>query len=172
MPRKARNPINLIDYKLRMYLLDDYDDPEYRILNTTKIGEDSDCELEAIDGVDVVEMIAELENIVQVTHKVDESVGKHEVVDAEGLNDDSQFYIKSKILAELTKKSYVRPVFPAIMSRERIQMISAFLQFDDYETRAMRKQLNKLVPISKLFKPFVKSYMKSSNPNPQLTVDE
>lgn len=58
------------------------------------------------------------------------------------------------------------------MPRTRFQLLSAFIRFDDYQTRDHRRETDKLAPIRDIFNIFVENCKKSYQPNINLTVDE
>lgn len=71
-----------------------------------------------------------------------------------------------------TKKGYARPIIPVSMSRERFQDITAFLRFDDLNSRETRKALDKFAPVREIFGLFIENFNKCYNPGSHITVDE
>lgn len=71
-----------------------------------------------------------------------------------------------------TDKKYARPIIPASMSRNRFQLLTAFIRFDDYSTRAQRRMSDKLAPIREIFDIFVQNCSKAYSPGSHVTIDE
>ncbi|XP_050300607.1 piggyBac transposable element-derived protein 1-like [Anthonomus grandis grandis] len=71
-----------------------------------------------------------------------------------------------------TDKKYVRPIIPASMSRNRFQLLTAFIRFDDFSTRPQRKINDKLAPIKEIFDLFVQNCIMAYSPGSHVTIDE
>lgn len=71
-----------------------------------------------------------------------------------------------------TDKKYARPIIPASMSRNRFQLLTTFLRFDDYSTRVQRRTSDKLAPIREVFDIFVQNCIRAYVPGSHVTIDE
>src|ERR1700761_8554890 len=49
-----------------------------------------------------------------------------------------------------TDNPFVRPIFPATMSRTRFQSLLSFIKFDDHDTRQERQAADKLAAVRNL----------------------
>lgn len=68
--------------------------------------------------------------------------------------------------------AYCRPIIPASLSKHRYKFLTKFLRFDNFETRAERKLLDKLAPIRDIFDILVSNCKNALNPNPHMCIDE
>lgn len=71
-----------------------------------------------------------------------------------------------------TNTSIRRSFFTAALPRDRFEQISIFLRFDDKETRAERKEQDKLAAISDIWNMFVDNCRNAFEPYEQITIDE
>lgn len=65
-----------------------------------------------------------------------------------------------------------RPIFTATMSAKRFEILTACLRFDDANTRAARKAVDKAAPVSELFSTFISNSQKSYVLSEYITIDE
>lgn len=70
-----------------------------------------------------------------------------------------------------TDKKYVKPIIPASMSRNRFQLLTAFICFDDYFTRAQRRMSDKLAPMREIFDIFVQNCSRAYSPGSHVTFE-
>jgi len=80
---------------------------------------------------------------------------------------------KSENVIDMWRRDeFSRPFFKAAMSRNRFQVLSITLRFDDKNTREARKQNHKLAPISDIWNAFVSNCMDSYRSGAFCTIDE
>ncbi|KAL1279369.1 hypothetical protein QQF64_026042 [Cirrhinus molitorella] len=72
----------------------------------------------------------------------------------------------------LWHKECGRPIFRATMSLERFHIISRDLRFDNRETRASRRERDKLAAVRDVWDKWIEILPLMYNPGPQITVDE
>lgn len=75
-------------------------------------------------------------------------------------------------LKELWSEEDGREIFRATMSLQRFEIIRQFLRFDNKESRANRRRLDKLAPIRSLFDMFLQQLPKMFIPYENVTIDE
>ena len=79
---------------------------------------------------------------------------------------------RGEATASLWDEEYGRPIFRATMSLEKFHMISRVIRFDNRDTRAGRRERDKLAAIRDVWDKWVKSLPLMYNPGPYVTVDE
>jgi len=71
-----------------------------------------------------------------------------------------------------TDPVFKRAIFTAAIARNRFLSLLRFMRFDDFTTRDVRRETDKLAPIRDLFEMFAKECRECFNPSSHLTVDE
>jgi hypothetical protein len=67
--------------------------------------------------------------------------------------------------------AFCRPIIPACMSRNRYKFLTCILRFDNFETRTVRRNIDKLAPIREVFDVLVENCKKAYNPDSYLCID-
>lgn len=79
---------------------------------------------------------------------------------------------KGEATASLWDEEYGRPIFRATMSLETFHMISRVIRFDNRDTRAGRRERDKLAAFRDVWDKWVEILPLLYNPGPHVTVDE
>ena len=79
---------------------------------------------------------------------------------------------KGEATASLWNEENGRPIFRATMSLETFHMISRVIRFDNRDTRAGRREREKLAAIRDVWDKWVEILPLLYNPGPHVTVDE
>nr|XP_046255654.1 piggyBac transposable element-derived protein 4-like [Scatophagus argus] len=79
---------------------------------------------------------------------------------------------RGEATASLWDEEYGRPIFRATMSLEKFHMISRVIRFDNRDTRAGRRERDKLAAIRDVWDKWVEILPLLYNPGPHVTVDE
>ena len=80
---------------------------------------------------------------------------------------------RSESLTDLWQDGpFSRPFFRAVMDRKRLQWLLSCLRFDNKDDREVRKQMDKLAPISDIWNEFVENCKIAYRPGPICTIDE
>lgn len=77
-----------------------------------------------------------------------------------------------KMSSLFCKGEYSRPIFRAVMSLKRYEVLIMCLRFDESETREARKRNNKAAAISEIFEKIISNSQTIYRPSSYVTVDE
>ncbi|XP_063743292.1 piggyBac transposable element-derived protein 4-like [Eleginops maclovinus] len=83
-----------------------------------------------------------------------------------------EYRSKGEATASLWNEENGRPIFRATMSLETFHMISRVIRFDNHDTRAGRRERDKLAAIRDVWDKWVEILPLLYNPGPHVTVDE